>query len=120
MISGAYVNVGDCHVEGCTRPARSDGKCWTHVKRRQRGKPLDAPVKARRRPGAPDIAELADRLQIAALAYADADAEDDAAYDAAWCRLQAVAAAHWRVRAVAAGWRPPARPLSKRVRRSRP
>lgn len=61
-----------CCVADCVREATSGAYCYLHRKRLQRGMPLHSPVHARGR-------GLWERLSEAALEYADAETEEDAA-----------------------------------------
>lgn len=59
-----------CRVGDCDNPAARDGLCWAHRKRLQRDQPLTTGIS--RRP-----ASALERLTEAALAYAEADRDDD-------------------------------------------
>ncbi len=63
----------DCAVDDCPRPAKRNGYCYSHSKRGQRGMPVHVPIP--QRPTKPF-----DRAVEAALAYAEADADDEVAY----------------------------------------
>lgn len=65
--------MSDCSVDGCENEARRGGLCWGHHKRKDRGMPVEATM-------APRPTKLA-RLRAAALAYAEADTDQD--YDRA-------------------------------------
>lgn len=85
-----------CAAEECLEPAFSRGLCLLHLKRAQRGKPLDAPNRR-------TVSELAWLVEMA-LHIANLDAEEDhAAWRAAEKRLDRAALK----RARALGWAPP-------------
>ena len=69
-----------CAVAGCDNEAKKDGLCWGHYKRRRQGSPLSTPLAPR---GAADGRSARQVLLDASLRHADADAENDAMYDAA-------------------------------------
>ena len=69
-----------CRAEECLNPAARGEYCWTHVKRNQRGQD-DAPR-------GPSRSEL---LREAAIGMADADADDDAAFERADANLRKAA-----------------------------
>ena len=79
-------SVAMCSFDDCVHPAESSGLCAAHRKQRQRTGRL-VPVVERLEPRA--------RLREAALALADADSEDDRAYDLAerrfWAAVRAAA-----------------------------
>ena len=71
-----------CDEPGCARPAARRGKCWGHIKQLQRyGRTFAL--------GALHSART--RLEEAAVQYVEADATDDAAFDAARDKLKAAA-----------------------------
>lgn len=73
-----------CEVEGCSRPIERGTLCAAHRKRRYRGRPMSTPLRSDRR--APE-----EELLEAALAVADTDTEDDAAWNRAWSILMRAA-----------------------------
>lgn len=74
----------DCSVDGCPNPAAKSGLCEGHVKRRTRGQVVSAALKLR--PRSP-----LERLTEAALAYANAESDDE--FDRAKDNLRKSAAA---------------------------
>lgn len=80
-----------CAVDDCDKPARKDNLSWGHYKRRQMGKPVNVPLEASRRTRDPTQA-----LLEASLAHADADTEDDGAFDRAVANLKTAANAYGR------------------------
>lgn len=73
-----------CCVPECERPARRAGMCWSHSKRYYATESASAsvPVRSYYRDGG------LTRLMVAAIEYADADAEDDREYHLARERLR--------------------------------
>lgn len=59
-----------CSVDGCPHDAARGGLCWSHVRRKQRGQALSPAI--RQRPKTPF-----ERVTEAAIAYVDADADED-------------------------------------------
>lgn len=80
-----------CSVPDCTRPAAKASYCWGHYKRRQLNKTVNVPLEASRRTRDPTQA-----LLEASLAHADADTEDDGAFDRAVANLKTAANAYGR------------------------
>lgn len=70
-----------CHGPDCTHKAQRGALCWGHVWQMRHGKPL--------RPLAPRKQSRTQRMQAAALAYAEA--EDDESYARALARLRMAA-----------------------------
>lgn len=68
MSSARAIQDRDCSVAECPNPAVSGELCEAHIKRRQRGKPMTAPVLQR-------PANALERLTEAALAYAEAEGD---------------------------------------------
>ncbi len=72
-----------CTVDECTREAAPHReRCWAHIKRAQRCRPLDTPI------GSGSGARYrspAERVRVAGLVLADASSEDDVQYQrASW------------------------------------
>lgn len=82
-----------CSVAGCDQPVETAGLCTAHRKRRDRHRPLDAPIRVRAG------AEF-DRVMEGAIALADAEGDDE--YRAAKDRHRKAAEAWMRAR----GWMP--------------
>lgn len=84
MTMHAEVTYVTCSIDGCLRPAYRSGLCDGHDRRRRRGQVVHSP-----------LAEVnlspSERLASAALTFADADSEDDAAADRAWDNLRKTA-----------------------------
>lgn len=59
-----------CSVDGCPKEAARGGLCWGHVKKRQRGQTVNEALTER-----PE--SKIDVLREAALAYAEAEEDDD-------------------------------------------
>lgn len=77
---------GTCREPDCFKPARRNGYCWGHHKRRMRRQVVSTPLAER-------PVSTWDRLTAAALAYADVgDSEGD--YDRAQDRLRKAAMAY--------------------------
>jgi hypothetical protein len=74
-----------CSIEGCDKPAKSKGMCWTHVKRKQRGSSEAKPVRGY---GMPHQT----KLTLAATRYADAG--DDEEYERARLLLKKYASSN--------------------------
>jgi len=70
----------DCEVAGCQKSAQKGGLyCSMHYKRRARGTNMHAPEQEK--------LPAQERIRAMAIAYADADSEDDGAYRRAWDNL---------------------------------
>jgi hypothetical protein len=82
-----------CSVEGCGTTVEACGFCAAHLKRRQRGRPLDSPLHRR-------AAAAFSRVQEAAIALADAEGDEE--YRLAKDRLRKADEAWARAR----GWMP--------------
>ena len=79
-----------CELDGCERqPGPSRKLCAMHRKRRERGRPLDAPTREAR------LATREETLANLAVDLANVDSENDAAYEHARLRLMAHASAGW-------------------------
>lgn len=72
---------GDCAIDGCGRLAHSGGRyCAGHAKRIERGSTSAAPLRQH--------LPLRERVLKLSLDLADADSEDDGAYEKAWDNLE--------------------------------
>lgn len=82
-----------CAIDGCPRNAAPRRRwCWTHLRRMTRGTPaLSAPIGPQG-----GYATPWERVVAAALALAEADAEDDAEWARASARLRAAMHAYCR------------------------
>lgn len=87
---------GTCRIEGCRKPTHGGDLCDMHYQRKRRGQSMTAE---------PLPASPRQRLIHAAIEFADADAENDAAYAAALEKLEeaAVKLAEAKARAKANG-----------------
>lgn len=95
--------MGYCEAADCLRTTRHGHRlCDAHERRRSRGDDLTTPIRSRPEPFA--------RLTDAALRYADADPEDDSAYERAKGALRE-ASEFW---CASRGWRPPPTPRFRR------
>ena len=79
---GEYAGHRCAHL-GCVREAQSLGLCGAHYMRRKRGTAMDRPVRDQR------PRTLSEQLRDAAIAYAEAETEQD--FQNAWARLRAAA-----------------------------
>lgn len=59
-----------CAVEECGRPAKRQGLCWGHYRRKRLGKPVDRPLAVRSE-------SLYARAVRTALRYADAESDEE-------------------------------------------
>lgn len=75
-----------CAIEDCDKPASKAGMCWGHAKRKARGQTVSGPIKERPK-------SKSEWLREAALAYADADSDDEEAFTRAVDSLRKAAAA---------------------------
>lgn len=87
-----------CTVDGCLRRAKRDasGLCEGHTKRAQRGTTVAGGLLERTSSRYTPYASPLERLQEAALRLADADAEDEGAYQRAQDALRKAAEAYGR------------------------
>jgi hypothetical protein len=77
---------GDCAVDGCRRPVWRQDLCASHFKRKQRGRVVHSPIGDSIVPGGIEPGEqlgVEELVLVASNRLADADSEDDEAYEAA-------------------------------------
>ena len=79
----ATSSTSTCSVDGCVNAPARGGMCWSHVKRRQRRRPLGELRERGRGPKAV--------LMEAIFGLMETDASDRAAWERAWARVRMAA-----------------------------